>query len=357
MDKRKKLLSLIADYYRKEGRPLPWRESADPYRVWLSEIMLQQTRATAVIPYFHRFLDTLPNVKALAEAEEETVLKLWEGLGYYSRARNLHRAAQAVMEKHGGVFPDTYEELLALPGVGEYTAAAIGSICFGLPCAAVDGNVLRIFSRVFADARDITEASTKKDVAQKLSAVFPRGAEAAEVTQGMMEIGQCVCLPNGAPLCDACPLAAICTAKAEGKVSLFPVRAPKAPRRREDKTVLILHVADETPSGRFLLHKRADEGLLNHLWEFPNFEGTLSLDEAIKKAELIGGAPLAAVPTESAKHIFTHLEWHMTGVLIECKSFAVHDGFAAATADEIQTLYPIASAFRAFKKIALNGQP
>ncbi len=353
MDKCKQLFEIIADFYRKEGRSLPWRESTEPYRVWLSEIMLQQTRVEAVIPYFHRFLDALPTVRDLAEAEEETVLKLWEGLGYYSRARNLHRAAKEIARKHGGAFPESYEGLLSLPGVGEYTAAAVGSICFGLPRAAVDGNVLRIYTRLFEDGRDILNASVKREITESLSSVFPEGAHAGETTQGFMEIGQRFCLPNGAPLCEECPLSSICDAAKHGTQSEYPHRAPKAKRKTEEMTVLLLHIADGG-RGRFVLRKRPKGGLLGGLWEFPNTEGTLSAHEALAFAQNLGAVADGAVEIPGGVHIFTHKEWHMSGYLIECTAFDKKDGFALATADEIKAVYPIASAFGVFKKQILE---
>ncbi len=348
MDKCKQLFEIIADFYRKEGRSLPWRESTEPYRVWLSEIMLQQTRVEAVIPYFHRFLDALPSVKALAEAEEETVLKLWEGLGYYSRARNLHRAAKAVMTQHGGAFPETYEGLLSLPGVGEYTAAAVGSICFGLPRAAVDGNVLRIYARVFEDGRDILNTAVKKEITEKLSAVFPVGKEAGDVTQGFMEIGQRYCLPNGTPLCVDCPLKELCQAARNGTAASLPHRAAKSQRKAEEMTVLLLHLAGEG-KGKFVLRKRPEKGLLGGLWEFPNTPGKLSAQEALAFAQNLGARADGAVAAEGGVHIFTHKEWHMSGYFIECTAFEEKSGFALATQDEIKTVYPIASAFGVFK--------
>ncbi len=348
MQKCKQLLEIIADFYRQNGRMLPWREDISPYKVWLSEIMLQQTRVEAVIPYFHRFLDTLPSLSALAEAEEETVLKLWEGLGYYSRARNLHRAAKEIIQTYDGHFPESYEQLLTLPGVGEYTAAAIGSICFGIPRAAVDGNVLRIYARVFEDERDILNAAVKKEITERLSAAFPKN-RSADVTQGMMEIGQRFCLPNGAPLCDSCPLRSICQAAENGTALTLPHRTPKAKRKIEKKTVLILHIADEK-EGKFVLHKRPAKGLLGGLWEFPNTDGTLSAEDALAFAHTLGVHADGAIAAEGGIHIFTHKEWHMSGYLIECTAWEEKNGFVLATSDEIKTVYPIASAFGVFKR-------
>ncbi len=347
MDKCKELLEKLADFYEKEGRYLPWRENTEAYRVWLSEIMLQQTRVEAVIPYFHRFLSLFPTVFDLASAPEDAVLKAWEGLGYYSRARNLHKAAKEIAQKHGGSFPKTYEELLSLSGVGEYTAAAIGSVCFGLPTAAVDGNVLRVYARVFADSREVTDGSVKKDIRARLNAHFPSGARAGSVTQGFMEIGQRFCSPNGMPRCEGCPLADICSAHAEGKETLYPHRAQKKERRKIEKTVLLLHVASDYGSA-FLIRKRDEGGLLGGLWEFPSADEPLSPEGAMEYARSLGLMPLAALPSVSGVHIFTHLEWHMTGVLIECGN-VLPDGFVAASAQDLREKYAIASAFGIFK--------
>lgn len=347
MEKCKEMLEKIADFYEKEGRALPWRESRDPYPVWLSEIMLQQTRVEAVIPYFHRFLSLFPTVSHLASAPEDDVLKAWEGLGYYSRARNLQKAAKVITEKHGGAFPQTHEGLLSLPGVGSYTAAAIGSVCFGLPTAAVDGNVLRVYARVFADGREVTAEAVKKDIRDRLNAHFPSGDRAGSVTQGFMEVGQRFCSPNGTPRCEGCPLADICSAHAEGKETLYPKRAQKKARKKVEKTVLLLHTATEN-GGVFLIRKRDEGGLLGGLWEFPSVDKLLSPEDAMEHAKDMGLSPLAALPSVSGIHIFTHLEWHMRGVLIECAP-AFPNGLVAASAKELREKYAIASAFSVFK--------
>jgi A/G-specific adenine glycosylase len=350
------IFTKIADFYKKEGRALPWRRNNDPYRIWLSEIMLQQTRVEAVIPYYNRFLERFPTVRDLAECEEDALLKEWEGLGYYSRARNLHRAARTVCEQYGGVFPNSYEALLALPGVGEYTAGAIGSIAFGLPTAAVDGNVLRIYARLFADERDVTDARVKRDITKELCAVYPAGKVAGELTQGFMEIGQRFCLPNGAPLCRACPLFSLCRVGQDGGHESIPCRAPKKPRKILSKTVLLLHVTDGSGS-RFLLRKRPKDGLLGGLWEFPNVDGTLTEEDAMRAAEQLGAQPIGALKTADAKHIFTHLEWHMTGMFVECLTVPEGESTRLASAEEIQSVYPIASAFRVFKDFILMKSP
>ena len=348
MEKRKEMLTKIADFYQKNGRMLPWRRDRDAYRVWLSEIMLQQTRVEAVIPYFERFLTLFPTLFDLAAADEDTLLKAWEGLGYYSRARNLHATAKAVCRDYGGTFPADYASLLSLKGVGEYTAAAIGSISFGLPTAAVDGNVLRIYARVFGDERDVTDARVKREIRTLLDEVYPSGEDAGRVTQGFMEIGQRFCIPNGAPHCEECPLSSLCTAKKDGTWDSIPHRAPKKPRRQTEKTVLLLHIAD-AEGEKFLIRKRPKNGLLGGLWEFPSVDRALTAEDAIEEAKALGVSPLAAVPVAEGVHIFTHLEWHMKGILIECEPQKAGT-LTAASKEELKEKYPIASAFRVFKE-------
>lgn len=347
----KTVLPLVADFFLAEGRDLPWRADRDPYHVWLSEIMLQQTRVEAVIPYYERFLSVFPTVDALAAADDDTLFKCWEGLGYYARARNLRRAAQAVVSL--GHFPRDYEGLLALPGVGEYTAGAVGSICFGLPTPAVDGNVLRILARLFAVTEEITSPPVKKAARAALAAAYPSGDTSAAVTQGLMEIGQRFCLPNGAPKCEGCPLLSFCKVGKEGGYESIPARAVKKARKIQKRTVLLL-LSEGENGPRFVLRKRPDEGLLAGLWEFPNTEGVLSEEEAVAYAEELGFLPTGAVASVSATHIFTHLEWHMSSFLLPIGD-TLPDGFVLASAADMKKRFPIASAFRAFKNYILNG--
>ncbi|MBQ9735679.1 MAG: A/G-specific adenine glycosylase [Clostridia bacterium] len=338
-------LSLAADFYEKEGRALPWRRDADPYHIFLSEIMLQQTRVEAVIPYYERFLARFPTVGALAAADEMEVFKLWEGLGYYSRARNLLRGAKCVVDEHGGAFPDTEEALRTLPGVGEYTAGAIASISFGRPCAAIDGNALRIYARLFGDGRNVLDARVKREVKSLFDAAYPTGARAGATTQGLMEVGQRFCIPNGAPHCDGCPLRALCAVGASGAWTEYPKKEKKKPRRIEARTVLLFVAGD-----RIFIRRRPDEGLLAGLWEFPNLEGHLTEDGAIAAAREMGLFPEGVMTGPDAKHIFTHIEWHMKGYLISCKDDSVPEGFVAVSLQELKKNYPIASAYRAFLK-------
>ena len=334
-------------WYQQNKRDLPWRHTSDPYRIWLSEIMLQQTRVEAVKPYYARFLETCPDVASLASLPEEKLMKLWEGLGYYSRARNLQKAAREVVENYGGAMPKTYEELLRLPGIGEYTAGAIASIAYGLRVPAVDGNVLRVLARVSGTDADITLPETKKAFREALLRVVP--AEAGDFTQGLIELGATVCAPNRAPTCDACPLRDFCVALREGKTDEIPVRSPKKPRRIEEKTVFLIRDGDRTA-----LSKRPQKGLLAGLYELPNVKGHLSKEAALAYLRSIGFEPLQLQKIENSKHIFTHIEWHMIAydVRITPEFDGLHgkSGMLLVPNGELHERYAIPSAFSAYVK-------
>jgi len=339
-------VQLLTQWYPSAARELPWRKSKKPYHIWVSEIMLQQTRVEAVIPYYHRFLKALPTIASLAEASEEQLHKLWEGLGYYSRVRNLQKAAKQVMEYYGGDLPDNYTQLLDLCGIGEYTAGAIASIAFGQAVPAVDGNVLRVMSRLLAAEGDILSPAVKKNFRWLLQEQMPLNRP-GDLNQAIMDLGAGICLPNGDPLCESCPLRTICLAFERGQQRAFPVKAPKKQRRIEKRTVLLL-LDDE---GKVLLRKRANDGLLAGLWEFPHEEGCLSREEVITLLTSKGIIPEKLQTLKPAKHIFTHIEWQMTGYLIRCSSlFAAENEILADTAARTKT-YTIPSAFAAFKKV------
>ncbi len=333
-------------WFRAEKTPLPWREDRDPYHVWISEIMLQQTRIETVIPYYRRFLRELPDVAALAACPEEKLLKLWEGLGYYSRARNLKKCAETLVRDHGGAFPRTAEELEKLPGVGAYTAGAIASIAFGEKAPAVDGNVMRVYSRVFEWREDIAKPAVREAIAEKLAARYPSGDEAGELTQGLMEIGERKCLPNGAPLCASCPLADECLARRNGTWDALPVKSPKKARRIEEKTVFLIRRGD-----RFALEKRPEKGLLAGLFGFPTADGKITKKEAAAALAALGFEVLSLLPCGDAVHVFTHVEWRMTGFLAEVKEEI--PGYFWKTKEEIRQSAALPSAFRAFKNAVL----
>ena len=338
-EKIQQLPSALLPWFRKNRRPLPWRQDPTPYHVWLSEIMLQQTRIEAVKPYYSRFLAELPDISALAAVEPDRLMKLWEGLGYYSRARNLQAAAREMAEKHGGIFPHTYEEIRALKGIGDYTAGAIASICFGLPTPAVDGNVLRVISRISGDERPVNDEKIKAEVRETLAAVYPPG-ECGAFTQALMELGEIVCVPNGTPDCARCPCRGFCAAK-DGDWQRLPVKTPKKPRRQEHLTVFLLCCGD-----RFAVRKRADSGLLAGLWEFPNCPAALDAAQAFDRAAEWGCAPQGIREEVPKNHIFTHVEWQMNCYTVLCGE-APKD-FVWVTAEEIRNQYPLPTAFRKF---------
>ena len=333
----------LLDWYESNRRVLPWREEPSPYRTWVSEIMLQQTRVSAVLPYFERLLRELPDPAALAAVSEERLFKLWEGLGYYSRARNLRRAAQKIMEDHGGELPRTLEELHRLPGIGDYTAAAIASIHFGVPAPAVDGNLLRVTARLCGSADDVKDPKTRAKFQQILKAYID-SEHPGKWNQAMMDLGATVCLPNGAPRCAACPGRGFCAAYREGLTETLPVRGEKKKRRAEEYTVFLLLRGE-----RLAVRTRPDTGLLAGLTEFPNTPG--SLDEGAAALTLAGWGlqteRLTACGT--AKHIFTHVEWQMKGYAAEVSGGA--EGLRWVDAGELAAL-AIPSAFRCFTKQA-----
>lgn len=341
----------LLQWYNANARILPWRENPEPYRVWISEIMLQQTRVEAVKPYFDRWMKTFPDLSSLARASEAEVLKLWEGLGYYSRVRNIHRTAKLVTEKYGGSLPPSFEDLLNLPGIGEYTAGAIGSIAFQLPVPCVDGNVLRVVTRLTAESADIGTAAAKTLLTGWVREIISKDRP-GDFNQAMMELGATVCLPNGLPKCESCPLAFLCEARIQNRITEFPVKSGKPPRKIEKKTILILlnrtevsPAAPGTPpveksrtAFRVALRKRPDSGLLAGLWEFPNYDGELGEEEVRRILESGCLTVSSLIKLKKAKHIFTHIEWEMTGYLAYIKSENPTESGAADIAEN-QTDY------------------
>ena len=329
----------LCAWYAASRRDLPWRVSPSPYHVWISEIMLQQTRIEAVIPYYLRFITALPDVKALAAVDDDILMKLWQGLGYYSRARNLKKAAQIICDTYGGELPADYEKLLKLPGIGAYTAGAIASLSFGLPSPAVDGNVLRVIARFAAFDDDVMLPETKKTVTKALSAVYPEGADAGNFTASLMELGQTVCIP-GTPKCELCVLNDICLARQSGRTNELPVRSKPKARRIEERTILLLE-----HDGRYALRKRG-KGLLEGLWEFPGIEGAASDTQIAQAASALGVHVIAIEEACTASHVFTHVEWHMRGCIVHCENES--DALVWASPEEIAKLYAVPTALRAF---------
>lgn len=331
-------------WYQKHARELPWRQDPSPYHVWLSEIMLQQTRVEAVKEYYQRFLDALPEVQDLAEAEEDQLLKLWQGLGYYNRARNLQRTAQVICTEYGGNFPTEYQQWLALPGVGEYTAGAVVSMAFGKKKPAVDGNVYRIYTRLQADGTDITKTEFKRRVREEIQAIMPENP--GHFNQAWMDLGATVCLPNGAPLCRYCPLAEFCRSHQEGTELSYPVKPAKKPRRVEKRTIFLLEY-----QGKYLIQKRPDKGLLAGLWEFPAQEGHLTPEQVSAGLQDIGvvcGEDTKGIELlGKAKHVFSHVEWHMIGYAVHLSSVTdqLRDTGVFSSLKELHDIYSIPSAF------------
>lgn len=335
---------LIVGWYQDAKRKLPWRTDPTPYHVWLSETMLQQTRIEAVIPYYERFLTELPTVEALAGVDDDKLMKLWEGLGYYSRVRNLKKAAQTVVTSYGGVLPQTAQELRSLPGIGEYTAGAIASIAFGQPEPAVDGNVLRVIMRLTACDDDIMQPKVKREVTQLLRDVYPVGKAASDLTQGLMELGEVVCIPNGEPKCDICPVKEICRAHLTGETARYPVKSAKKKRKSQKITVFLLVCGD-----KLALRRRPDSGLLAGMWEFPNIEGCLTAQEAEAFLSSCGVSPVSLEPCGKAKHVFTHIEWHMSGYRVKCRTESPQ--FEWKTTEDILENCALPSAFRFYRKL------
>ena len=333
------LPELLLPWYRENRRDLPWRADRDPYHIWLSEIMLQQTRVEAVKGYYAQFLAVLPGIKDLAVCEEDALHKLWEGLGYYSRVRNLKKAARVIMEQYDGIFPRKYEEVIRLPGIGEYTAGAICSIAFGQPVPAVDGNVLRVLSRLCNDASPIDLPETKRKVRERLLAIYPE--EAGDFTQSLMELGATVCGPNRKPDCENCPCAAVCKGYLAGTAESLPVKSPKKEKRQEDRTVFLFHC-----DGRYAIEKRPGKGLLAGLWQFPNVSGHLETAQALDEAERMGLHPRNIRKEIHRKHIFTHIIWNMKGIYLDVAECS--GAFQWLTEEEINTQAALPTAFRLF---------
>ena len=317
----------LLSWYKENARPLPWRENITPYTVWVSEIMLQQTRIETVRGYYERFMAAFPTVEALAEADTEQVLKLWEGLGYYSRARHLHECAKKICAEYGGVFPERAAKLRALPGIGDYTAGAVASLAFNKPEPAVDGNVLRVYARLNRCADNMGDEKVKSRVREELRALYPEG-ECAAFTSAWMELGEVVCTP-GVPDCAACPLSSLCKAHAAGEERDYPCLPPKKPRRIEQRRVFLMLCGEKCA-----VRKRPDKGLLAGLWEFPNDEDT--------------AVPEGAEFCGETVHIFSHVEWHMRGYILRTDKEL--PGYVWLSRSERRKI-AIPSAFRFFQKV------
>lgn len=350
----KDTVEFLLDWYDNNARILAWRENPKPYYVWISEIMLQQTRVEAVKLYFDRFINAVPDIKCLAEIEEEKLMKLWEGLGYYNRARNLKKAAKIIMDEYGGEMPANYNKLLKLPGIGPYTAGAIASIAFSLPEPAVDGNVLRVMKRLAGSFDDITKDVVKKELEQDIREIIPKDRP-GDFNQAVMELGAMICIPNGKPLCMKCPVMHLCKAYRNQTEMSIPVKTAKKPRKIEEKTILLIE-----KNKKYAIRKRESKGLLAGLWELPSLEGKLALPAVEDAMSKLGLSVIKIEPLGDAKHIFSHVEWHMTGYYIKLdESLVVREDndyliykkkqLKWAHKKEMEDIYTLPSAFEKYR--------
>lgn len=334
------LKKMLLTWYRKQHRDLEWRHTKNPYHIWISEIMLQQTRVEAVKGYYDRFLQYIPDIATLATIQEEELLKLWEGLGYYNRARNLQKAARYIMEELDGSFPSTYDEILKLPGVGPYTAGAIASICFDLPTPAIDGNVLRVMMR-FMDCSDVIDDERTKKKARTLLLPLYQSGDCGELTQSLMELGAVVCVPNGQPKCNLCPVGEKCLGRRRGTIHCLPVRKTKKERKKEYMTVFVLH-----KNNRYGIQKRPSKGLLANMWEFFHVNRKMNPQEALLFLSEQGFVPDLLEKEIPYTHIFTHVEWNMTAYYISCHQEL--DNLVWVERQELEKKYALPTAFRKF---------
>lgn len=318
-------------WYQKNKRILPWRIDQKPYHIWISEIMLQQTRIEAVKEYYNRFMREVPNIELLATIEEDKLLKLWQGLGYYNRARNLKKTAQIICNEYNGEFPNTYDEIIKLPGIGEYTAGAIGSICFSLPVVAIDGNVLRVMMRLLNCSNNIDDKKTKELVKQILLSIVPQNS--GDFNEGLMELGETICLPNTLPKCEECPISKYCLAYRNNTMNELPVRNQKKEKKIEYYTVFLI-ICDSY----IAIEKRKEIGLLHNLWQFPNVEGKLTMKNV---KEIFPQAKIKK--SIHYQHIFTHKVWNNKVFIINCNEKDIK--YTWATVEELLTKFAIPTAF------------
>lgn len=336
----------LLSWYRANKRILPWRDKNNAYYTWVSEIMLQQTRVEAVKPYFERFITVLPDIPALAACPEEKLMKLWEGLGYYNRVRNMQQAAITVVQEYNGKLPEFFSALLSLKGIGSYTAGAVASIAYGIPVPAVDGNVLRVISRITESSGDIMKQSVRKKMETDLQEIMPKDCP-GDFNQALMELGAVICVPNGQAKCESCPVAGLCQAFCHGTVDALPVKAAKKARTIEERTVFVIQDGERTA-----IRKRPSKGLLASLYELPNIPGCLSKEEALEYVEEQKLEPLHIEELPPAKHIFSHIEWRMKAYRIRVSSLETPASEKLLFVDKKQSekKYTIPSAFGAYVK-------
>ena len=342
---RKSLLS----WYRREKRDLPWRKTSNPYHIWVSEVMLQQTRVDTVIPYYQRFLERFPTMEALANAEENDLLKMWEGLGYYSRVRNLQTGVREVISDYGGKVPSNRAEISTLKGVGPYTAGAVLSIAYGVPEHAIDGNVMRVISRLLLIEEDIAIPRTKKIFETVVMDLIDK-EDPSSFNQGLMELGATICTPK--PRCLLCPVRDFCLAFQEGRQEELPVKTKKTTM----KIIPVTAFAIQNKQGEWLLRKRPAKGLLASLWEFPMVEYAESQSLEEIALEHFAIELMSVVEILSFKHIFTHLTWEMKsyGALIE-KTDTILEGYRFFTLEEVEALPKPVPVLKIWEEIKRGG--
>ncbi len=327
-----KFRQALVDWYKKEKRDLPWRHTSDPYRIWVSEVMLQQTRVDTVIPYYERFLEKFPTMKELAAANENDLLKMWEGLGYYSRARNLQAGVKEVVADYGGKVPTDRKTISTLKGVGPYTAGAVLSIAYGIPEHAVDGNVMRVISRLLVIEEDISIPKTKK-IFEKVVTDLMDENDPSSFNQGLMELGATICTPK--PRCLLCPVRDFCGAFNNGRQEELPIKTKKIKMKR----IPVVSFALQNDEGKWLLGKRPSKGLLANMWEFPMAERVDQQEPSEILKNQFGLEVENIFPAIEFKHIFSHLTWDM-----QCFIGTVKDGdvlptnFTFYTNEEIEAL-------------------
>lgn len=332
----------LVEWFNAEKRDLPWRHTSDPYKIWVSEVMLQQTRVDTVIPYYNRFMESFPTIELLAEAPQEYLLKHWEGLGYYSRARNLQAGARDVIENYGGVVPDNRHEISKLKGVGPYTAGAILSIAYNKPEHAVDSNVMRVLSRVLHIYDDIAIPKTKKIFEAAVEELIDP-AHALAFNQGLMELGALICTPTS-PKCLLCPVREYCLAFNEGEPENLPVKSKKGKMKHLTYNVLVC----EDDQGRFLMQQRPQEGLLANLWQFPMIDTSLESVEAFAKDYVLEIKAQQELLT--FKHVFSHLTWHLNSYYIKCNTTAMGDWLTKEQIELLPMPVPMLKIWEEMKK-------
>ncbi len=320
----------LIKWYNANKRDLPWRNTTNPYHIWVSEIMLQQTRVEAVIPYYYRFLEALPTIYSLSEAKQDFLYKLWEGLGYYSRVRNMQSAAIMCVQQYGGSLPTNYKELLQLKGIGPYSAGAIASFAYQERVGAVDGNVLRVYSRFYELYEDITTSASKHIINEKVLKDMPE--DVSTFNQALMELGACICIGNGAPRCNICPIQKECSSYRNGKVHLLPVKKKQTARRKE-KWSVVIHICDD-----YVLIRKREQGLLANLYEFQMVEGHLTKSD-LKGCKYLG----------KSKHIFSHIEWDMKGFMLQYDEKIQIEGFMWVAIRQLKDIYPLPTALQKYR--------